>query len=484
MGLDKNTLVFFLGGYDAEMVTIKNILLANGITKENIQDKELQWGTAKLSEYKEELSKLSREQIPVFIELNLDVAYQLSAIIIDHHNEKENTPSSIEQIAELLSIKLNRWQQLIAANDKGFIPAMERICATENEIKKVRDTDRRVQGVTEEEEKLAEKSIEKNKKEINGIVIVKSLAEKFSPITDRMYGKVQNLLVYSDNQLTFYGSRKNQLVKKYKNLIENNTAYYGGGDNGFFGIGRGKLSKEEILTIKDEIINMEPETNEKLYSHHIFIFPFKWRKWDVKPGASLKDKFDVKYFRDELLRNTNWKRNFFNLEFCDRYNEYNYFYNYVREILYDLGEELQTHDIDEDLINHFEYKIEKGITYNIKLYNEEKTYNLGIDSILLNVYSTGTAVLSLHLRNHNHPTKEDVLKINKFGRRFYVPFFDLEPDSIFTGANDATSKDKLLCATKKFEIPAKIWIGNSDLEKDDKSLYEDFEKYKDKNNYK
>jgi Mg2+ and Co2+ transporter CorA len=108
---------------------------------------------------------------------------------------------------------------------------------------------------------------------------------------------------------------------------------------------------------------------------------------------------------------------------------------------------------------------------------------LEIDSILLNVYKTGTAVLSFHLRNHKHPAKGDVLKINKFGRRLYVPFFDLEPESIFTGKPDKTGKDKILCAVKKYEIPDKIWIGDIDISKSNSNLVEDFEKYKDRVNY-
>jgi len=406
-----------------------------------------------------------------------DAGHELS--IIDHHYEEENKPSSIEQIAELFQIELNRWQRLVAANDKGYIPAMKCLCASEIEIKQIREADRKAQGVTEVDEKLAEESIEKNKTEQNGIIIIKSLTDKFSPITDRMYCETENLLIYTDTTLTYYGEKKKQIVEKFKNLVDEGKAYYGGCVQGYFGLAKGKVTCEEIRAIKEQIINLKPELNEKLYSHHIFIFPFKWKVWNLDDDkATLDEKFDLKRFAEELKRNGIWKRKRFKLDHYDYYNEYNYFYDYVREVLYDLDPTVKSSTTDNDLISHFECDLSKDKKYNIKLCQKDKPFILEIDSILLNVYKTGTAVLSFHLRNYNYPDKDDILKINKFGRRIYVPFFDLEPDSIITGKPDETKPDKVLCATKNYEIPDALWIGNPDSEYDDKLLYEDFENYR------
>ena len=467
--------IFFLGGYDAEMHEIKEIFTSYNLT---FFDKNLSWG-AKASEYKNEIENLRENEIPVLIELTIDISLPENSVIIDHHNENETKPSSIEQIAELLGIELNRWQHLIAANDKGYIPAMEDLCASKNEIRQIRELDRKTQGVTEQNELLAKESIEKNKEEKNGITIIKSLTEKFSPIADRMYDKTKNLLIYTDDTLTYYGERKKQVFENFNHLIKESKAYYGGGESGFFGLVKGRLTKEEINNVKEEIINMKPVINEKLYSHHIFIFPFKWRIWNTEDESILREKFNVKIFAEELKLNSGWKRERFNLDYYDHYNEFNYFYDYVREVLYDLEPNIQSTNSNDDLINHFEYKLEQEKKYNIKLCDEDKIYSLKIDSILLNVYKTGTAVLSFHLRNYNHPSKEDILKINKFGRRIYVPFFDLESDSIITGNKDDTKQNKVLAATKRNEIPDALWIGNIDLEKDDKTLYEDFENYRD-----
>ena len=90
-----------------------------------------------------------------------------------------------------------------------------------------------------------------------------------------------------------------------------------------------------------------------------------------------------------------WVENSFDLKDYTHYNEYNYFYEYVRNILYNLGDDLinKSTENNDKLLKHFEYKIPKNgkLYYNIKLKKNEFVYNLEIDSILLNVYRTGTA---------------------------------------------------------------------------------------------
>ncbi|MCH8941913.1 MAG: hypothetical protein IIA48_05685 [Bacteroidetes bacterium] len=496
----KENFVFFLGGQDAEMLTIRDILREHNL---NFHDKDLKWG-AKLSDYKEELKEINEDQTAVLIELTIDIPVPENAIIIDHHNEKENKPSSLEQIADLLNIKLNRWQQLIAANDRGHIRALKEICASENEIKKIRRKDKDAQGVTEKDEELAEESIKKFNTKKNHITVIKSLTDKFSPITDLMYGKTDKLLIYNDNSLLYIGNGKPKLIKKYKNLVDKQKAFYGGGEKGYFGMLVENNNEETIKELVGEVIEtLNKEEEEKIYSYHIFLFPFKWKLWKFDNNAALEDKFNVKEFKETLIKSlgSNWERKQFSLNYYNNYNEYNYFYEYVREILYDLGENLKTeYDLGKDLktkqtkdndklINHFECKISKSkkLYYNIKLCDSEATtYNLEIDSILLNVYSTGTAVLSFHLRNKDkkHSSKEDILKINKYGRRLYVPFFDLDPDSIYTGETDNTNSQKVLNATKHNEIPDAIWIGGKEELAGKSNLYEDFEKYKNKDNFK
>ena len=230
--------LFLIGGYDLEMSEIINILKQSGL---NFIDKKLKWG-AKLSDYSE---YLSHKGIIAGIELTNDITPPKNYLQIDHHNENSGFPSSIEQIAELLGIELTHYQKLIAANDKGYIPAMESIGASDEEIKVIRKKDRSAQGVTQNDEKLAAEAIS-NMKTIQGIVVLFSKTSKFSAITDRLY-PCNKLLIYTNHELAYFGEGAGKLAKKFTSFITKHKAYCGGGENGFFGFVKDFLPAEEII---------------------------------------------------------------------------------------------------------------------------------------------------------------------------------------------------------------------------------------------
>jgi hypothetical protein len=230
--------VFLLGGRDLEMEEIRKILQSRGIT---FHDLHLEWG-AKLSDYR---SFFDNDHIFAGIELVKDMAPPEKYLEIDHHNEKSDLPSSIEQVAALLEITLNRWQLLVAANDKGYIPAMLAMGASDNEVREIREADRRAQGVTEEDEKLAEKTITENLAIEGDIIIIDALTNKFSTITDRLY-PFKKLLICRNDQFVFYGTGAGIIADKFSGLINDNQAFSGGGKNGFFGIVKDKLDGQSI----------------------------------------------------------------------------------------------------------------------------------------------------------------------------------------------------------------------------------------------
>jgi hypothetical protein len=233
---------FFLGGHDAEMVTIREILDAKKIP---YFDKDLTWG-AKLSQYKEELIGLPMGQIPVFVELRLDIDYPEQAIVIDHHNERagKNRQTSLEQAADLLGVQLNRYQRLISANDRGHIPAMKALGAAPKEIKEIRKYDRQCQGVTQKDEKLAKESIQHHSEKLApNAILVNSLTEKSSPVMDQLYEKFAHLFIITpDDELNYFGPGKmiNRLEAIYQKLNQSkpDIFFWKGGnlpDRGFFG---------------------------------------------------------------------------------------------------------------------------------------------------------------------------------------------------------------------------------------------------------
>jgi hypothetical protein len=233
---------FLLGGQDLEMQEIRKLLESTGLKEgKDFIDKNLKWG-AKLSEY---TKNFHHTRINVCIELTEDSIPPKRYLRIDHHNELTTNEASIEQIAKLLNMQLNRWQKLVAANDKNFIPGMISIGASKEEIQEVRLADRKAQGATPLDELLAEQSISQNLQCLNPssqAFVIKSLTSKFSTITDRLYTTYQTLLVYSETEFTYYGTD----FHKFDNLLTDVPHYNG---RGFMGVGAGVLTQDELKRI-------------------------------------------------------------------------------------------------------------------------------------------------------------------------------------------------------------------------------------------
>ncbi len=251
--------LFLIGGADLEMLTIKRLLTTNGFAEgENMADYHLAWG-AKLSDYQ---NLFNDTQTFVGIELTQDTDPPPHYINIDHHNENSRKSSSLEQVVELLknefgiAIEFTRDLQLIAANDRGYIPAMIEMGATPEEIADIRQRDREAQGVTEEDERLAEQSIHNHLTVENGITVVKSLTSHFSAITDRLY-PCEKLLIYTNHELTYYGEGISRLTLALDDLVKQKRAYWGGGERGFFGIGFKNLPTNELIKLKNKMISIQ-----------------------------------------------------------------------------------------------------------------------------------------------------------------------------------------------------------------------------------
>ena len=180
------------------------------------------WGASweKLEEeLKAKIEEAKREQKTVYgVELQGDPN---GAINVDHHtygeDDRSNPKSSIEQVAEILGVELTLDEKFVSANDKGYIPAMEKLGAElglsvedlKEIIANIRMRDREMQGVTPEQEAQAQEAVEKlgeiaEKREYIQLDLPHS---KTSTVTDRLYGKYDNLLITSgDGETNFYGT--------------------------------------------------------------------------------------------------------------------------------------------------------------------------------------------------------------------------------------------------------------------------------------
>ena len=217
MSIDKSKVVFLLGGYDLEMVTIKEILLEEGFKEgENLFDKKLDWG-AKLSAYSEVLDA-NPDKIFYAIELIEDISLPKNYHRIDHHNELSHRDASLLQVLKLLGREPTREHQLIATNDVGHIEAMRCFGATSKEIAEIRQRERTIQGVSAKDEAKAKEEIKAVSKK-NGIYIIETSLDSFSPIVDRF--EERPLIVYSRSSLTYYGDISH-LIDYYKKELDEN----------------------------------------------------------------------------------------------------------------------------------------------------------------------------------------------------------------------------------------------------------------------
>lgn len=248
----QTTKLFLLGGHDLEMLTIRNVLNTNGYT---YIDHQLQWNNAKLSSYKEDIRIFEEKHeggsiygIELENDLLLNSKFYRS---IDHHNDQSNLPSALEQVLFLLEIPMNREYRLIAANDKAYIPGMLAIGATDEEIRNIRFADRCAQGITHEDEFLAEKAIAENMKREKDLIIVRALNSRFSPICDRLY-PYRALLVYTSTEWMFYGIGAYRVLSLFEDEFRKGSIFYGGGIDGYVG------SREHFYTEKEihKMINM------------------------------------------------------------------------------------------------------------------------------------------------------------------------------------------------------------------------------------
>lgn len=241
---DKNRFIFLLGGADLEMHTIRQLLDKNGY---RYYDKHLRWDNACLSAYRKEIEDYTEDDIPLWvgIELQEDMTPPTRYICIDHHNSNAHKPSSLEQLAELLEIPLSRQEQLIAANDRAYIPGMKALQASDAEIAGIRQADRACQGVTEEEEKLTEQAIREHIQVCDNLIVVRALCHRFSPICDRLF-PYERLLIYTDEEWMYYGKQAERLVKNFQSDIQHGGIFYGGGPDGYIGCKRKVYTSSQI----------------------------------------------------------------------------------------------------------------------------------------------------------------------------------------------------------------------------------------------
>ncbi len=195
------------------------------------------------------------------------------------------------------------------------------------------------------------------------------------------------------------------------------------------------------------------------HSKHTFMFPFQWDFIKSKKKNFYNDRTNLKDFDKifQSLDNGFQLKKFEILNGVNKYNEFVYFHPFARKALY--------YTDDNNLLRYYEIDQADGI-YNIEYLEENKEtkafdtnlLELKLDSICVHIYETGVGVVSFNITNEKYEKKEDILKINEFGRRLYPQFM---------------TEDNRLEAKNAF-LPQRIYgeIGNLTFD-------EDFSQYND-----
>ena len=88
---------------------------------------------------------------------------------------------------------------------------MKSLGASDQEINEIRKSDKKAQGITDEDENLAILSVKEKKQKFGKLIYIEALTNKFSAITDLLF-PFEKLLIYKDDHFVFYGNDAKKLV--------------------------------------------------------------------------------------------------------------------------------------------------------------------------------------------------------------------------------------------------------------------------------
>ena len=180
-----------------------------------------------------------------------------------------------------------------------------------------------------------------------------------------------------------------------------------------------------LLNVKGFVLN------KQLHSYHTFMFPFRFdriiKTFTDRHGFYKELEFDKRISIKQLikgLKNHKWEYKKFEIK--DNYNEWVYFYDFVRDALYNKKE------IDNSATSYyFEKDIPEDAKYIIKV-KGNTPYELELKSITLRIFDTGVGILAFELENYKYNKLKDIFNINEYGRRIYPQFIGKNGKSIDT----------------------------------------------------
>jgi len=177
---------------------------------------------------------------------------------------------------------------------------------------------------------------------------------------------------------------------------------------------------------------MSSNTINVLISYHTFMFPFEFAY------GKENNKIGLNKILEKMEENNQWEHkgsfdiNKVSDDNIPNYNEYYYFNEQARRILYEkkcikrgckntkCKGSYNGYCIEKSESFYFLKKNAKTFKYIIKI--KSKTYTLDVSDISLRIFKHGIGILCFHLENRTYNSLDDILNINQYGRRIYPPF--------------------------------------------------------------
>ncbi len=205
---------YFLGGRDLEMVTIARLVRSERPAIV-VHDRRLSWG-AHARDYAAEIAAcVAAGHTPVLVELQVDEPVDPRWVIVDHHGARAGAeaPTSLQQVFARLGLPAGRWTRelaLVSANDRGWIDEMLACGASHEEIARIREEERRVQGITPVEEAEAARAVAAREQPHPRLSVVRAAHDRTAAVTDRLHPALggpgyDNLLVLGAREANFFG---------------------------------------------------------------------------------------------------------------------------------------------------------------------------------------------------------------------------------------------------------------------------------------
>lgn len=205
------------------------------------------------------------------------------------------------------------------------------------------------------------------------------------------------------------------------------------------------------------------------YSKHIFIASFKLEN-------NSRDIISDDVWKEDFIDDVNTVE-----ELVDNYANYNYFNEQAQDLIFNY--KIDKDERDSKVVNYKFADIDSSVNskYIINV-NEEKTYELNLDKIILKEYEIENEkiyLMMIYVTNNDYDSLSDIKNINQYGRRLYSPWISLD---IGNGINTECPDDLQIHIGKDKIYSNYENSGKADLNYKDKEIFK--YNFDDKNKYK